>query len=148
MWSLYLLEAEHLGLVGLEKRGEEILVGGLQVTDWGIQQALQRNMPPIHSTKEIHEEDQVGEKCTLTFVFDNERAKELFALWLCDGAGEQQYWEWMEGFEEEEEGPISVVNFGYHGPEDEQYSKNDRRRYKGFLYDNTIRCECGRLTDD
>jgi hypothetical protein len=49
----------------------------------------------------------------LTIEFDNERAREHFAKWLC-GAGEQDYWAWMEYRESEEPGPITAVRFGYH----------------------------------
>lgn len=82
----------------------------------------------------------------LVFEFDNEKALELFASWLCE-AGEQDYWQWMEYREEEEEGPITVTQFIYHA-EDKSKAKNDPARYGRFLAERIIRTECGRLDHD
>ena len=72
---------------------------------------------------------------TLKIDFDNEKAREHFALWLCE-SGEQMYWEWMEYREQEEAGPITALQFNYHGP------KKDSPN--GFLPDGIIRTNCGR----
>lgn len=63
--------------------------------------------------------------------FANEEAAKHFASWLC-GAGEQDYWTWMECREQEEDGDISVKEFNYH--------ENDK-----FMPNNIIRTVCGRL---
>ena len=49
---------------------------------------------------------------TATISFSSPEAAEHFLHWLC-GAGEQDYWEWMRCREEEEEGPITALNFDY-----------------------------------
>ena len=89
------------------------------------------------------------EKVKLTIEFDNQEAAEHFGEWL-NGQGEQDYWNWMEYREEEEKGNITVIDFDYHYPQDEQYPKNDARRYvdSKFLGDMTIRTICGRLDDE
>jgi hypothetical protein len=71
----------------------------------------------------------------LIIDFDNQRALEHFASWLC-GSGEQQYWEWMANREGEEDGDITAVSFNYHDQEGD------------FIGGNTIRTDCGRLTKD
>lgn len=86
-------------------------------------------------------------KAPLTFEFDSPEAREHFATWLCE-SGEQDYWEWMRVRETESSGPITVLRFHYHGPEDETKAENDPSRYGEFLCDNTIRTTCGRLTQD
>jgi hypothetical protein len=81
----------------------------------------------------------------LTFEFDNPEALNQFALWLC-GAGEQDYWNWMECREQEQTGNITATNFNYHN-EDESLPQNDPKRYGPFLNDNVIRTTCGRMDD-
>jgi hypothetical protein len=83
-------------------------------------------------------------KKTITIEFDNERVADHFAVWLCE-SGEQDYWDYMTYREEEEEGDITAVAFGYHGPEDETKDKNDPERYGEFMCDGIIRTEAGRL---
>lgn len=86
-------------------------------------------------------------KTTLKIEFANKKALKHFATWLCE-AGEQDYWEWMEIQEEEEDGPITAVQFQYHGPEDDTKDMDDPARWKkckGFVHDNTIRTVVGRL---
>lgn len=86
------------------------------------------------------------EKKTLTFEFENAQAAKHFALWLCE-QGEQDYWDWMEEREQGEDGDITALRFEYHSPQNEEFERNDERRYKGakFLGDGIIRTECGRL---
>lgn len=86
----------------------------------------------------------MSEKVKLTIEFDNQEALEHFASWLC-GAGEQDYWQWMECREDEEGGNITAFQFHYHGPEDETKAQNDPSRYGEFMCDNTIRTTCGRI---
>lgn len=76
------------------------------------------------STSETHE---------LTITFPTKEAKEIFAQWLCDGGGEQDYFRSME------ESQTPNLRLSYHGPENEAYPHNDERRYGSFLCDNTIR---------
>jgi len=83
-------------------------------------------------------------KAILKIEFDNQKILEHFAIWLCE-AGEQDYFNWMEFRESEEEGDITVIEFNYHGPEDESKAKDDPERYGEFLCDNTIRTVVGRL---
>lgn len=66
--------------------------------------------------------------------FENEKAAEHFALWLC-GSGEQHYWDWMEYREDEDEGPITALHFDYHTP-------------NGGEFGTTIVTKCGRLNED
>lgn len=80
----------------------------------------------------------------LVIKFDNDEAREHFALWLC-GSGEQHYWDWMRAHEEEHSGNITATRFGYHGPEDETKEREDPARYGEFLCDGIIRTEVGRL---
>jgi hypothetical protein len=83
-------------------------------------------------------------KTTLKIEFDNKEAALHFAEWLCVN-GEQQYWQWMEEYENYEEGDITAVNFHYHGepgePNNEGYGDLD------FIEDLTIRTTCGRITN-
>lgn len=81
-------------------------------------------------------------KYELTFVFDNERARYLFAVWMCDAAGEQDYWNFMEHIEKHEKGPITAVEFNYHVDDD------GRSGEERFIADGRIRTECGRLDDE
>jgi len=71
-------------------------------------------------------------KAKLVIEFDNERAREHFAKWLC-ASGEQDYWSWMRYRQDEEPGPITVVDFNYH--KDGKFSAG------------LITTECGRLDD-
>jgi len=80
----------------------------------------------------------------LVIKFPNKKAAEHFASWLC-GAGEQDYWQWMECREEEEDGDITATSFHYHGEEDETKERTDPARYGKFMCDNTIRTTVGRL---
>jgi hypothetical protein len=79
--------------------------------------------------------------------FANAAAAEHFASWLC-GAGEQDYWQWMECRESEEEGDITAIQFHYHGEEDETKDQSDSTRYGEFMCDNIIRTTCGRQDKD
>jgi len=72
---------------------------------------------------------------TIQIKFANKEAAKYFAEWLC-GAGEQDYWNWMECREEDEDGNITVIDFNYHG--------KDKENPK-FMVDNIIRTTCGRL---
>ena len=89
-----------------------------------------------------------SKKVKLTMEFDNQEALSHFASWLC-GAGEQDYWQWMEcregELEEEDDIDITALSFHYHGPEDETKAKTDKSRYGEFMCDNTIRTTCGRM---
>jgi hypothetical protein len=55
---------------------------------------------------------------TVKIHLDNEAAAKHFLKWLC-GSGEQKYWQWMECREEEEDGPITAVDFDYWTFDDE-----------------------------
>ena len=81
-------------------------------------------------------------KPTLQIEFDNQKALEHFAVWLCE-SGEQDYFQWMECRETEEEGPITVLKFKYH-KENENFAVNDAHRYGKFLEENVIETVCGR----
>ena len=48
----------------------------------------------------------------VTINFDNDAAAKHFLSWLC-GAGEQDYWTWMECREDEMEGNITATRFKY-----------------------------------
>ena len=65
----------------------------------------------------------------LKIEFDNEKALNHFASWLCE-SGEQSYWQWMECREEEEDGNITATRFWYHR-----------------LANQTIETVCGRLDE-
>lgn len=80
----------------------------------------------------------------ITIKFANPKAAHHFALWLCE-SGEQLYWDWMEYREEDEDGDITVLEFKYHGVEDETKSEDDPERYGEFMCDNIIRTKVGRL---
>jgi len=72
----------------------------------------------------------------LVFEFENEAALMHFKHWLC-GAGEQDYWEWMESREAEEEaGNITALKIDYHG---------DIRNIDGFESCRVLKTECGRM---
>lgn len=71
----------------------------------------------------------------LKIIFPTEEARRLFAIWLADCGGDQGYFQVMK------DSKTPSLRFGYHGPEDQQYPRNDRRRYGEFLCDNTIRVE-------
>jgi hypothetical protein len=83
-------------------------------------------------------------KIVISIEFDNKKAANHFASWLC-GAGELDYWDWMQYREEEESGNITALDFHYHGLEDETKAEDDKARYHGFMCDNTIRTTCGRM---
>ena len=60
---------------------------------------------------------------TVKIHFTDKKKAEGFLQWLCN-SGEQDY------FQQKEYGNIEVVSaFEYHAPQDEQYPKNDARRY-------------------
>lgn len=84
-------------------------------------------------------------KAVLSIEFDNPEAREHFAQWLCN-SGEQDYWESMRYREAETPGPITAVEFEYHGPTGARTKRG--RAVKTFLGDNTIRTTCGRLSED
>lgn len=44
--------------------------------------------------------------------FENSEAADLFMLWLIE-SGEQYYWDWMRGAEEEIEGPVTATKIEY-----------------------------------
>jgi len=48
----------------------------------------------------------------VVFDIDNEEAAKHFLVWLSE-MGEQMYWEWMANREFNEEGDITVLQFGY-----------------------------------
>jgi hypothetical protein len=48
----------------------------------------------------------------LVFEFENTAAANHFKHWLC-GAGEQDYWDWMNYRESEEDGSITGLDFDY-----------------------------------
>ncbi len=66
-------------------------------------------------------------KKILKIVFDNQKALEEFAHWLC-GSGEQEYWTWMDCQEPELE--RTIVTFDYFQETEE------------FCKDNTILAPC------
>jgi hypothetical protein len=89
-----------------------------------------------------------SDKTTITIEVANPEAARHFAVWLCE-SGEQDYWNWMEYREQEEEDDdITILSFHYHGPEDETKAHNDPNRYGGFMCDNIIRTEVGRMDRD
>lgn len=90
-------------------------------------------------------EDRKVEETDLIIKFPSKEAARHFASWLC-GAGEQDYWQWMECREDEEDGDITATSFHYHGEEDETKERTDSDRYKEFMCDNTIRTTMGRVT--
>ena len=89
----------------------------------------------------------MSEKTKLVIEFDSPEAREHFASWLC-GAGEQDYWGWMECREQEEKGDITATQFHYHGEEDKSLAVDDPKRYGEFMADGIIRTTCGRLDKD
>jgi hypothetical protein len=78
----------------------------------------------------------------LQIKFANEAAAHHFASWLC-GAGEQDYWQWMECREQDEDGDITAVDFDYHNTKKVDGSK----KYGEFMEDNIIRTTAGRLDE-
>lgn len=76
----------------------------------------------------------------LKITFPNKRVRDIFATWMCDGGGEQQFAEACAN-----EGIEIHLGLSYHGPEKLKYPANDARRYGKFLCDDTIRV---RLTTD
>lgn len=68
-------------------------------------------------------------------IFPTEEAKRIFAEWMCDGGGEQDYFRAMD------ESATPSLRIGYHGPENTEYPENDIRRYGRFLVDDTLRVE-------
>jgi len=48
----------------------------------------------------------------VNFGVGNYRAAKHFVNWL-NGSGEQDYWNWMDGREFEEDGPITATRFVY-----------------------------------
>ncbi len=70
---------------------------------------------------------KIGEHIVKIHFEDEQKAKD-FVSWMC-GSGEQQY------FQAGDYGNISVVNsFEYHIPQDEQYAKNDKKRYENSKF--------------
>lgn len=69
----------------------------------------------------------------ITINFPSAAHKQTFCEWMSDGGGE---WSYMEALDHQ--GYAKVI-IGYHGQEDEQYPRNDKRRYGQFMCDDTIR---------
>jgi len=74
-------------------------------------------------------------KTELRIIFPTEEAKRIFAEWMSDGGGEQEYFMAME------RSKTPRLRIGYHGQEDTRFERNDKRRYGKFLCDNTLRVE-------
>ena len=68
----------------------------------------------------------------LVIEFANARAREAFAVWLCE-SGEQAYWRWMEV--NDDGTGITAVEFRYHGP---------KKRPGEFIADGIIRTKLGK----
>lgn len=68
----------------------------------------------------------------LKIIFPTDEARCLFATWLSDGGGEQDY------FLSLEHAGHPPVRISYH-PENEAFPQDDKRRYGKFLEDGTIR---------
>lgn len=83
-------------------------------------------------------------KRSITIKFDSDEVAMHFAEWLC-GAGEKDYWNWMESRERKNQGNITAIYFGYHGVEDTSKEETDPDRYGEFMCDWTIRTKSGRL---
>ena len=93
-----------------------------------MQEELTKNAnPPSHGA--------AGSAFELKIVFPTKEARRIFAVWMCDGGGEQDYFRAME------ESATPSLRIGYHGPENRKYPKDDRRRYGPFLCDMTLRIE-------
>ena len=69
----------------------------------------------------------------LKITFPTEEMKNFFASWM-SGSGEQEFMEIAE-----ENLGVRHLHFGYHGVENEEFPRDDKRRYGPFLCDNTIR---------
>jgi hypothetical protein len=87
----------------------------------------------------------MSKKSKLVIEFDNDKAREHFARWLC-GSGEQEYWEWMKFREEEEAGNITALEFEYFHVKDDSLGVDDPKRYGKFLETGIITTICGRKT--
>lgn len=74
-------------------------------------------------------------KHQITIQFPTEQHKRIFAEWMCDGSGEQDYMNCLDG------DGAPPVRLGYHGEERKEFPADDKRRYGPFLCDNTIRVE-------
>lgn len=70
----------------------------------------------------------------LTIQFPSEQSLMAFAHWMCDGGGEQDFFESTEIHCEPEH---RIGRMQYHS-ENPQYAQNDKRRYGPFLADKTI----------
>lgn len=74
----------------------------------------------------------------LKIQFPNEEELQNFAAWLSDGGGEQAFFE----------GETEIVQFCYHGEEDQTKLSSDPARYGGeWLSDYTIRTICREKED-
>lgn len=71
----------------------------------------------------------------LKIVFPTAEAKQIFATWMSDGGGEQEYFQSMEGSKPPD------LRIGYHGIKDDRYERDDKRRYGKFLCDSTLRVQ-------
>ena len=69
----------------------------------------------------------------VTMRFPNEKVKHEFFAWLCDGGGEQDFFQSAEWHIPEED----VCNIQYH-PVHEEYPLQDPRRSGEFLEDNLV----------
>lgn len=69
----------------------------------------------------------------LKIIFPDEQTRELFATWMSDGGGEQQYFEVLRNEDQGQSWRMS-----YH-PENPAFERDDKRRYGKFLEDGTMR---------
>lgn len=72
------------------------------------------------------------ETVDLTIEFPSQDHLDDFVSWLCH-CGEQSYW---DSWHEDE---VTPINFHYHGVENTEFPRNDKRRYGPFMADNIIR---------
>ncbi len=69
----------------------------------------------------------------LRIRFPSREAMMGFAAWMCDGGGEQDYFDSMDMHYPEH----AIGRMAYHR-EDDRYSGDDKRRYGPFMADNLI----------
>jgi len=74
--------------------------------------ALTNAMSPVYKFADKTMKKQGNPGKTLTFNFTSKEAANHFKTWLCE-SGEQSYWDWMECREQDEEGPITGLEFDY-----------------------------------
>ena len=90
--------------------GESETRGGSSVVERVVEDHSVGSSSLSRRTRKSKEVNMPGMSVTINFG-DPVAAKHFF-MWL-DGAGEQSYWDWMEGVEYEEDGDITAVNFDY-----------------------------------